>query len=106
MNPMQMLLASFAACDVDLIAMHAAFIGLKIESLSIEAAGHFNVASYLGLKDGPAPGYDSISYVVRLRAPGATPEQMEYLREKCEQASPVGDSLTRPIPLKLSLEIE
>lgn len=51
-NPMQMFLATLAACDVDLIAMHASFLGLKIESLSVEAAGHFNVRSYLGL-DGP-----------------------------------------------------
>ena len=106
LNPMQIFLASLAACDVDLIAMHAAFIGLKIESLSIEAGGHFNVARYLGLDDGPGPGYDGIAYVVRLRALGATPEQIEYLREKCERASPVGDSLTRPVPLTLSFEVE
>lgn len=33
LNPMQMLLATLAACDVDLVAMHASFLGLKIESL-------------------------------------------------------------------------
>src|SRR3546814_16585539 len=36
LNPMQMFLASSAACDVDLVAMHAAFLGLKIESLRSE----------------------------------------------------------------------
>ena len=49
LNPMQMFLATLAACDVDLVAMHASFLGLKIESLSVEATGHFNVQSYLGL---------------------------------------------------------
>ena len=101
LNPMQYVLASFAACDVDLIAMHAAMIGLEITSLSVEASGHFNVQSFMGLDGRPGPGYDQISYRVRLDAPDATPEQVAYLRERCERSSPVGDSLSRSIPMEL-----
>jgi len=100
-NPMQMFLATLAACDVDLVAMHASFLGLKIGSLSVEATGHFNVRSYLGLEGAPGSGYDKISYTVRLSAPSATPEQIAHLRERCERSSPVGDSLTRAIPPEL-----
>lgn len=100
-NPMQVFLASLAACDVDLIAMHASFLGLKIESLSVEATGHFNVCSYLGLDGAPGSGYDGISYTVRISVPGATSEQIAYLRERCERSSPVGDSMSRAIPLKM-----
>ena len=100
-NPMQMFLATLAACDVDLIAMHTSFLGLKIESLSVEATGHFNVRSYLGLDGAPGSGYDSIFYTVRISVPDATPEQIVYLRERCEHSSPVGDSMSRAIPLKL-----
>ena len=103
-NPMQMLLATLAACDVDVIATHASFLGLKIESLSVEATGHFNVQSYLGLKGAPASGYDAMSYTVRLSVPGATPEQIACLRERCRRSSPVGDSLARAIPLKLEFK--
>jgi uncharacterized OsmC-like protein len=103
-NPMQMLLATLAACDVDLMAIHASFLGLKIESLSVEATGHFSVRSYLGLEDAPASAYDAISYVVRLSVPDATPEQIGYLRERCERSSPVRDSLARAIPLKLEFK--
>ena len=101
LNPMQMFLAALAACDVDLVAMHASFLGLKIESLSVEATGHFNVQSYLGLESAPGSGYDAIAYTVRLSAPGITPVQIAHLRERCERSSPVGDSLKRAIPLKL-----
>ncbi len=103
-NPMQMLLATLVACDVDLMAIHASFLGLKIESLSVEATGHFSVRSYLGLEDAPASAYDAISYVVRLSVPDATPEQITYLRERCERSSPVRDSLARAIPLKLEFK--
>jgi len=106
LNPMQMFLATLAACDVDLVAMHASFLGLKLESLTVEATGHFNVQSYLGLHNAPGSGYDAIAYTVRLSAPGVTPEQIALLRERCERSSPVGDSLTRAIPLKLEFEAD
>lgn len=106
LNPMQMLLAAFAACDVDVIATHASLLGLKIESLSVETTGHFNVRSYLGLEDAPGCGYDRITYTVRLHVSGATPEQIAYLRERCERSSPVGDSFARPIPMRLEIQAE
>ena len=104
LNSMQMLLATLAACDVDLVAMHASLLGLKIESLSVESKGHFNARAYLGLEGAPGSGYDAISYTVRLSVPGATPAQITHLRERCERSSPVGDSLAHQIPLKLEFE--
>lgn len=101
LNAMQMLLASFAACDVEVIAVHCSFLGLKIESLSVEATGHFNVQSYLGLDNAPGSGYDSISFTIKLKALDVTPEQISYLKKRCERSSPVGDSLERKIPMTM-----
>lgn len=103
LNSMQMLLAALAACNADVVATHASILGLEIERLSVEAKGHFDMRSYLGL-EAPGPGYDAISYTVRLSAPGASPEQIARLRERCERSSPVADSLARRIPLKLEFD--
>jgi len=100
-DAMQLLLASLIACDVDLIAVHAAFLGLKIENLSIEVTGHFNLQAYLDLPAASGSGYDAVSSIVRLSIPGATPEQVAYLKARCERSSPIGDSLSRAIPLRL-----
>ena len=100
-DAMQLLLASLAACDIDLVAVHAAFLGLKIESLSVEVTGHFNLQAYLGLPAATGSGYDSVSYIVRASIPGATSAQIASLRERCERSSPVADSLARAIPVKL-----
>ena len=70
-------------------------------SLSVEASGHFNVQSYMGLEDKPGSGYDQISYKVTVDAPDATPEQIAYLIERCEQSSPVGDTLARNVAMHL-----
>jgi uncharacterized OsmC-like protein len=106
LNPMQALLAALAACDVDLVAMHAALLGITIESLAVEARGHFNVARNLGIDNGPGPGYDEIGYRVRLKAPGITEEQLALLRRRCELSSPVGDTLTRSVPVEFGNELE
>ncbi len=104
-SAMWMFLASLAACDIEVVATHASLLGLEIESLEIEAKGHFDIRRLLGL-DGPGPGYDGATYTVKLRAPGATEEQIARLRAMCEVASPVGDSFARAIPLKLKIEVE
>jgi hypothetical protein len=82
--------------DVDVQAMERfALIGVPIEQLSVEVGGHFSVCAYLGLDDVPGSGYERISCRVRLRAPGATPQLLAHLRERCRRSSPVGDSLAR-----------
>ncbi|HEY3285953.1 MAG TPA: OsmC family protein [Gemmatimonadaceae bacterium] len=100
-DAMQLVLAALAACDIDLVAVHAAFLGLTIESLSVEVSGHFNLRAYLGLETASGSGYDAIDYTIRASIPGAEPEQLAYLRERCERSSPVGDTLARAIPVNL-----
>jgi uncharacterized OsmC-like protein len=105
-NAMQSVLAALAACDIEVITFHAALLGIKIEELSIEARGRFNVRALWGFEDAPGAGYDQVSYTVRLRAPGATVEQLTDLRERCERSSPVGDTLSRRVPLTLEFVLE
>ncbi|MGH2405031.1 MAG: OsmC family protein [bacterium] len=103
---MSVLLGAFAACDIEVVSTHAALLGIQLESLSIEARGHFNVQALFAINGAPSPGYDQISYTIKIHAPAATPEQLAYLRERCERSSPVGDSLGRPIPLNLEFVTE
>jgi len=104
LNPMEAVLAALAACDVDVVATHAALLGLAVERIAVEATGSFDLRAYLGFEDAPRPGFDAISSVVRVAIPGATPEQLRRLQERCERCSPVGDSLARAIPLELRFE--
>lgn len=103
-SAMKMVLASLAACDVDLVVNRAALLGVEIESLTVEATGHFNVGRYLGLDDAPGPGYERIAYTIRLKTRRGTPEQLADLRRACERASPVGDTLQRPVALRMRFE--
>jgi uncharacterized OsmC-like protein len=103
-SSMKVLLGTLAACDVDLIANRAALLGVEIESLTVEATGHFNVRRYLGLDAAAGPGYEKIAYTVQLKTRGGTPGQLAELRRACERASPVGDTLQRQVTLSLRFE--
>lgn len=104
LNPMRMTLASLAACDIDLVAMHAALLGIEIEDLQVEATGFFHVRRYLGLEAPTGAGYQHVRYIVRIKAPAATEDQLVRLRELCETGSPVGDTFERVVPLTLEFE--
>jgi uncharacterized OsmC-like protein len=105
-DAMQALLAALAACDVEVIALHAALLGIPVEHVSVEAEGYFNIAAYLGVEDAPGSGYQTVRLTARLRAPDANPEQISRLRSQLEHSSPVGDSLARAVSLEVKLEVE
>lgn len=103
---MSVALASLLACELDVIATHATLRGIELEKLTIEGTGDFNNAKYLGVARDPGPGYRQISYTVRIRAKNATDDQLKDLVKLCETASPVGDTLSRNVALRLDTVIE
>lgn len=102
-NMMEMILASLAACDAAVVAVHASYMGLEIKDLKVAVSGSYNVSSYIGVKGAPGPGFDEIRVQIYLDAPDATPDQITYLTEMCERVSPVGDTLTRGIAVDIEI---
>ena len=100
-----MLLRTLAACDVEVVASKAALLGVEILDLSIEARGHADVSRYLGIESPSRPGYQRISYTVRMKTNGATAEQLDAIRQACLVGSPVGDTLEREVPLSLEFQV-
>lgn len=103
-SAMGMLVRTLAACDIEVMANKAALLGVEIEDLSIEVRGHFNVARYLGIDAPVGPGLQAVSYTVRLKTRGATPEQLAEIRAALTTGSPVADTLERTIPVELEFE--
>lgn len=103
-SAMGMLLRALAACDVEVVVARATLLGVKIEELTIEAKGYFNVARYLGIDTDEGAGYQHVSYVVNLKTADATPEQIESIREALD-ASPVADTLQRHVPVSFELNL-
>ena len=65
---------------------------MELEKLSIEDAGDFNFARYVGgMSNGPSPGYSNVKYVGRIKSKNATDEQLRDLVKLYETSSPVGE---------------
>ncbi len=103
-SAMAAVLGMLAACDVEVISTHATLMGLEIKELRVEARGHFNVATLLGIDASQDAAYQEISYKVTIDAPDATDEQISNLKDRCERSSPVGDTLRKQVPLSLEFE--
>lgn len=103
-SAMGMLLRALAACDVEVLANKAALLGIDLDELTVEARGYFNIKRYLGLEAEHGPGYQRVSYAVRIKSNSASPEQLVALRQACVEGSPVGDTLERPVPVSLEVE--
>ncbi|MDP8904293.1 MAG: OsmC family protein [Chloroflexota bacterium] len=104
-SAMGMLLRALAACDVEVVVNRAALLGVEIAELTVEARGHFNVQRYLGLPADDGPGYQRVSYTIRLRTRGASEEQLAEIRRACELGSPVGDTLARSVALTAEFDV-
>jgi uncharacterized OsmC-like protein len=103
-SAMGMLLRALAACDVEVIANRAALLRIELDDLTVEAHGFFNVKRYLGLEADDGPGYQRVSYTIRVKAKSATPEQLVELRDACVYGSPVGDTLERRVVVSVEFE--
>ena len=103
LNPMRALLGSLALCDVDLVAMHTSLLGSRSPSCGSRRAA-------TSMSPVTSPGQRTATRLPAYRLHGAPSrsggirEQIGRLRDICETGSPVGDTMTRPIPATLNLD--
>ncbi len=100
-NPVEQILGALGNCLAVGYAANATAAGVEINDLKIELSGDLDLQSFLGLKPGHA-GYSGLSVKVHLDS-DATDEQVAALHEKVVNSSPVGHTLSNPVPLKVEL---
>lgn len=100
-NPVEQVLGALGNCLAVGYAANATAAGIRINDLTIEVEGDLDLHTFLGLSDGNA-GFDAISVKVRLDS-DASPEALQDLHEKVTSTSPVGHTLSRAVPLDISL---
>ena len=110
-NPVEMVLQAYGACLTIGYAMNAAVRGINLDDIQVELEGDIDLPGFLGLEPpkesnmDKLPGYKSIKANVKLKG-DADPKVLQELHEHVIKTSPVGVTLTRPIAVSTSLEIE
>jgi uncharacterized OsmC-like protein len=100
-NPVEQLLGALGNCLAVGYAANASAAGITINDLRINLSGDLDLHTFLGLKPGHA-GYDRVSVEVHLDT-DATDEQIAELHSKVTETSPVGDTFSNRVPVRIEL---
>ncbi len=102
-NPVEYALTALAACVTTSIVYHAAAKGVAIRSMESRLEGDIDLQGFLGLRDDVPRGYKEIRMHVKIDA-DAPPEKLEEIVLLGPTYSPVFDTITRAVPVKVQME--
>ena len=104
-NPQEYLLAALNACMTVGYAAQCAIRGITLRHLEIETKGEIDLRGFLGIDSTIAPGYKSLSYIVRIKGDG-TAEQFAEVHEAVIATSPNFFNVANAVALKPTLVVE
>jgi uncharacterized OsmC-like protein len=99
------LLHALAACLSGSFIYHAANQGVYVEELKIEVEGDLDLGGFLGIDEAIPSNFQQIRVKFIVKA-DASEEKISELCEYAQRRSPVFNSVTRPIPVDVSIESE
>jgi uncharacterized OsmC-like protein len=91
-----LLLGALAACAQITCQLVATALGIQTERIHVAVDGDLDLRGTLGVSREVPVGFENLRVRFDVAAPGATPEQLQALREKTEQYCVVLQTLTRP----------
>ncbi len=104
-NPQEMLMTALNACVMVGYVAGAAVNGITLEKLELETSGELDLRGFLGIDASIRPGYEAISYKVRIKGNG-TPEQFQEIHENVMKTSPNYFNVSQPIRIDAELLVE
>lgn len=100
-NPVEQLLSALGNCLAVGVAANATGRGITIERLTVSVEGDLDLSTFLGLDDAGHAGFTSIEARIDIDS-DAEPGAVEDLVRHVAATSPVGHTLSRPIPLSVT----
>jgi uncharacterized OsmC-like protein len=104
-SPGWYLRAAAAACVATLIGMRAAHQGITLDDVEVTVDSESDDRGILGADDAIVAGPLSTRVAVKLRAVGASQQQLQELVNWAVVHCPVTDAVRRAIPMSVELEI-
>ena len=96
--------AALASCDATLLAMRAARLGLKLDSIEVRVEASSDGRGMF-LDAGISPGSPAMNLSFKIGASDVSPEQIEDLVHWVEQHSPVGADIARAVLVHSDIEL-
>jgi uncharacterized OsmC-like protein len=102
-SPGWMLRAALAACDVTLIAMRAAQLGINLDRVEVSIDSESNDYGMLGIDESVPAGPLSVRTQVSIEADGAEPATINALVDWATAHCPVCDAVKRAVPVSVEV---
>lgn len=104
-NAVELVLSALGFCYAVGFAYNAAALGYELEGLSYDIEGDLDLRNFVGIEDGPRPGFTAIRVHGRAKARNASKEQLDELCRYVQKTSPVGDIISNAVPVEVSLTV-
>jgi uncharacterized OsmC-like protein len=104
-NAVELVLSALGFCYAVGVAYNAAALGYDLEQLSYDIEGDLDLRNFVGVEEGPRPGFTAIRVNAKARARNASRQQLEELCRYVQKTSPVGDIISNPVPIEVSLTV-
>jgi len=101
-NPVEQLLSALGNCLAVGYAANATVLGIELRDVKIDLEGSLDLHTFLGLNAEGNAGFESIRVAVSLDS-DAPREQLEALHQAVVGTSPVGHTVSRPVPVAVEL---
>jgi uncharacterized OsmC-like protein len=109
-TPGWLLRAGLASCLATRIVMGAAVEGFDLTLLEVSAASRSDARGIFGMHEASGEpvcaGPCDVQLLVRIAAPGISPERLRILIEQSNRCSPVSAALRATVPMTLCIEVE
>ncbi|MFN8455801.1 MAG: OsmC family protein [Anaerolineae bacterium] len=104
-TPGWFLRAALANCDATMIAMRAAELGITLTTLEVTVSSTSDDRGLLQIDDAIPAGPLHVQVHIKLGGEGVSKAQLQELVSWAKRHSPVGDAISRAVPLKVHVEV-
>lgn len=102
-NPVEYLLVGLSGCLTTAMIAHAAARGIEIKSVKSRLEGDLDVQGFLGLSETVPVAYQEIRVNFKIEA-DITDEEKNELVEMAQKYSPVFNTISRPVTVKVETD--
>ena len=97
--------AALASCEAVMIALRAAQLGVELSTLEVRVGSTSDDRGMMGMDDAVPAGPLNMQINIRIGADGASAETLHEIVAWALKHSPVGEPLTRVMPVECAVEI-
>lgn len=97
-NPVEYVLGALASCQEIVIKAYAGQLGIKLNSIRVEASGDLDLQGFFNLSD-ERPGFNQVRYSTVISTEEEDPEKLQLLKDFSTNRCPVLDIISNPVPV-------